>query len=44
MGHPIGYPYQVDQQLNVLRYLLYCLETITKPGILVEVDLGQSKI
>ena len=43
MGHPLGYPHRAGQQRYVLRYLLYCLKTISKPGTLVDVDLTRSE-
>lgn len=39
MGHPIGFPHQINQQLRVLRHLLKYLKTIKKTRTLVEVDL-----
>lgn len=37
MGHPIGFPNQVSQQLNVLRQLLFYLKTIERPGTIIDI-------
>jgi len=39
MGHPLGFPNQISQQLNVLRQLLFYLKTIERPGTIEDVNL-----
>ena len=39
MGHPLSYPGQSFRQLQIIRILLKLLETIDKPGTLVDMDL-----
>ena len=36
MGHPLGEPFNVAQQMKVLRKALEALTTITKPGTIVD--------
>ncbi len=38
LGHPLGFPGQDSQQLEILREVLGYLETIDSPGGLVEID------
>jgi len=39
LGHPVGFPGQVAQQLKILDLLLQYLKEITVPGTLIELDL-----
>lgn len=40
LGHPLGYPGQALDQLQVLRLLLKYLAEIRTPGTIVEKDLS----
>jgi D-proline reductase (dithiol) PrdB len=33
-GHPLGEPFQIDQQMTILKEMLEALKTFDKPGII----------
>jgi len=39
LGHPLGYPDQVDCQLHVLRTMLKLMEEIKSPGVIIKKDM-----
>ncbi len=36
MGHPLGEPFRKDQQMVILKSALKALETIEKPGTIID--------
>lgn len=36
MGHPLGEPFRIDQQMVVLKRALKALETIEEPGTIID--------
>ena len=39
LGHPVGFPGQKSQQLQILRQILSYLEKIETPGAIAELNL-----
>jgi len=39
LGHPLGYPDQVDCQLQVLQTMLKLLGEIKPPGVIIKKDM-----
>jgi len=42
LGHPIAFPGQKPLQLEVLRFLLNCLEELDSPGSIIKYDFTAS--